>query len=101
MTNSNRHTWVVFIVFVAVVVALIVSDESTAADVWIVTPAVGQHQTIVSPSGTHHLIINPPSHGYGYNAGQPGWNQYPNPVDSFLQNYRRGAEFNSWIRGGR
>lgn len=79
-------------------IALIIAVLSTTAyaqGTWIVTPRVGQHQVVIDPSGNHHTIVYP-GQQYGHQPA-PGWTQYPNPVDGFLQSYRRGAEWRQWL----
>lgn len=74
---------------------LVISMTAAAQHPWIVTPRHGGMQTIIDPSGKHHTIIYPTQRRQ-YQP-QPGWTQYSNPVDAFMQSYRRGAEWRQWL----
>lgn len=87
-----KIAWAIFWALVVAWTAVLITEQAEA-QTWQVVPSTGAHTVVVDPSGNHHLIITSPSHGYGYGAGQqPGWSQYPNPVDSFMTNYLRAQQ---------
>lgn len=76
-------------------ILLVISTTAAAQGQWIVGPRTGNMQTVIDPSGKHHTIVYQ-GQRYGYQQ-YPGYTQYQNPVDGFLQSFRRGAEWRQWL----
>ena len=94
---SVKVVWAVLWFIAIVSTAVFLSYDVRAADVWTVHHH-GAHTVIVGPNGQRHTIVDNTPPVYGYYGQSQGWNQYPNPVDSFMTNFRRGAEWGSWLR---
>lgn len=94
----KKHVLTLVLVAILAVTGQAIAQDFTAGN-WTVVPLNDSTTVIVGPDGKHHVVTNMGQRSYGYGT-QPGWTQYPNPVDGFFQSFQRGQAWRRSLSGG-